>query len=985
MRLSPIAMLSLLSVIPLAANDHDLIEPRANDFDTVHEDDAKARLYQIRDSKDKNEVGNQIIEDAENDAVDPSASEKYALHEQVEKSEGDGDKKALNVEGEVEGDGDGKDGEGSPKQSEKSSEKTLEEEVIDAEHTNADEVSSGTDNVDTNETSESNEIGEQEDDGDAGVSKTGADRADGAEKIDEKKRPTEEGSKPVEIDYANKSTGALILDKSKNFQGTSNLLVADKDKYAMIPCDQGDGVKFVIVGLSEDILVKSIKLSSYERYSSLTKRFQVLGSQTYPVMSEWEDLGTFDAKPWYKENKEQIFDLVQPSWSRYLKFRFLDHYGDEHYCAYTQIKVHGSTTLQGFHEMQLEENEAAEAEAVAEAEAEAAQAVIDEIESAASILSTEPDSTEEVEKVDESVVDVKLGAVSTEALKEGDEDRKEDNTLAVSEPADNSSTDDHSEVSEESNNSSAVVSEQDLPDTKSSDATDAEPVAVEHLAENKERHSDEKMEKKDTVEEVAVQKQTDLVVEDSPTIDHQHQNNGVEKDDDEIIDSFEPTHIPETKGVEEEETIQSTSSSDTNAVEKANTNQSTSSSVINAVKKATMMKDAVKDGINQIMKSKAIVDNEDDNLEQANTDESAESKNYSVSDADSSDPDVIVDSSDTISSYPAKSLTIDPKDDVVEFGSEIAVTAGAGDLNASTTASSTNANANNDTAAREAIKVAEEMLSLLSEQFPSAKCLDDLDFSEFKKRSIDAAKQKASQKNPAQGEKPKNSASKNEPIFKKLTDEIKSLQASQGVYEQYIKSATTCYQRVILDLGNGLVTKQKEQEERMRILEDQMRTFVEEQSNRITAKDLMVTVKAIAAKILSFILKTCPMMLSWYSYLKIMVCAVAETILGNEHVQRIMSLVVTYERDVKTFLSGVLFCYLFVARTKWVRSRAELKKENKRRRRRYPKNLLVEDSPPRDIHASRLITEEEASDCSVQLTPHLYSCRKSSPTSSSHC
>jgi len=934
-------MLSLLSVIPLAANDHDLIEPRANDFDTVHEEEAKATLYQIRDSKDKIEVGDQIIEDAENDAVDPSTSSTYAQHEQVDNSEGDGDKQSQNVEGEVEGDG--KDGEGSPKQPEKSSEKRLKEDVVDAEDSNTDEVSSGTHNADTNETSESNEIGKQEDDGDVGVSKTGADRADGAEKIDEKKRPKEEGSKPVEIDYANKSTGALILDKSKNFQGTSNLLVADKDKYAMIPCDQGDGVKFVTVGLSEDILVKSIKLSSNERYSSLTKRFQVLGSQTYPVMSEWEDLGTFDAKPWYKENKEQIFDLVQPSWSRYLKFRFLDHYGDEHYCAYTQIKVHGSTTLQGFHEMQLEENEAAEAEAVAEA----AQAVIDEIESAASIPPAEPDSKAEVEKVDEAVVDVKLSDASTEGLKEGDEDGKEENTLAVPEPVDNSNADDYSEVSDESNNSSAVVSEQDLPDTKSSVATtDAKPVAVESLTENKEHHSDEKMDGKDAVEEVAVQKNTDLVVEDSLTrkdIDRQEQNVSVEKDD-EILESSEPTDVPETKGVEEEEdTMQSTSS------------------VTNAVKKATMMKDAVKEGINQIMKSKAIGDNEDDgnikNVEQENTDESAESKYDHVSDADSSDPNVTADSTDAIS-YPIKSSTIDPKGGVVEFGSEIVVTAGAGSLNASTTASSTNAN--NDTAAREALKAAEEMLSLLSEQFPSAKCLDYLDFSEFKKRSIDAASQKASQKSAAQGEKSKISASKNEPIFKKLTDEIKSLQASQGVYEQYIKSATTCYQRVILDLGNDLVTKQNEQEERMRILEDQMRTFVEEeQSKRITAKDLMVTVKSIAAKILSFISKTCPMIFSWYSYLKTILCAIAERILGNEHVQRIIYLVVAYQRDVKTFLFGVLFCYLFVERTKWVQSNTEGKKGNKRRRRKFPKSSLLEDSPPRDIPVSSLRTDEE--------------------------
>ena len=65
-------------------------------------------------------------------------------------------------------------------------------------------------------------------------------------------------------------------------------------------------------------------------------------------------MGTFDAKPWYKENKQRTFELESPSWARYLKFKFLDHYGDEHYCAYTQVSVFGSTTLQGYQEMQME-------------------------------------------------------------------------------------------------------------------------------------------------------------------------------------------------------------------------------------------------------------------------------------------------------------------------------------------------------------------------------------------------------------------------------------------------------------------------------------------------------------------------------------------------------------------------------------------------------------------------------------------------------
>jgi hypothetical protein len=48
-----------------------------------------------------------------------------------------------------------------------------------------------------------------------------------------------------------------------------------------------------------------------------------------------------------------------PVWARYVKLELLSHYGQEHYCTVSQIKVHGSTVLQGFHE-QWQETDAAD-------------------------------------------------------------------------------------------------------------------------------------------------------------------------------------------------------------------------------------------------------------------------------------------------------------------------------------------------------------------------------------------------------------------------------------------------------------------------------------------------------------------------------------------------------------------------------------------------------------------------------------------------
>lgn len=168
---------------------------------------------------------------------------------------------------------------------------------------------------------------------------------------DESKEDDEdETPRQILVDYAAKVSGGQILEKSPTLKGTSNLLTGDMDRYAIAPCEDK---KYVVVGLSEDILVKMIQLANYERYSSHVKDFQVLASQEYPTQNndQWTDLGTYTA---LSKNGEQSFELKEAAWARYLKFKFLSHYGVEHYCTVSQIKVHGSTMLQGFHEQWIE-------------------------------------------------------------------------------------------------------------------------------------------------------------------------------------------------------------------------------------------------------------------------------------------------------------------------------------------------------------------------------------------------------------------------------------------------------------------------------------------------------------------------------------------------------------------------------------------------------------------------------------------------------
>lgn len=76
--------------------------------------------------------------------------------------------------------------------------------------------------------------------------------------------------------YASRDSGAVMLESSSGSKGMGHLLVDDPDKYAISPCEEK---QWAVFGLSEDIMVRTIKLISHEKYSSLVKEFQVSAVQ----------------------------------------------------------------------------------------------------------------------------------------------------------------------------------------------------------------------------------------------------------------------------------------------------------------------------------------------------------------------------------------------------------------------------------------------------------------------------------------------------------------------------------------------------------------------------------------------------------------------------------------------------------------------------------------------------------------------------------
>ncbi|KAE9593952.1 putative Galactose-binding domain, SUN domain-containing protein [Lupinus albus] len=139
----------------------------------------------------------------------------------------------------------------------------------------------------------------------------------------------------AEYNYASASNGAKILASNKEAKGASNILSRDKDKYLINPCSSEE--KFVIIELSEEILLDKIDIANFEHHSSNLKDFQLLGSLVYPT-DKWVFLGNFTAS---NVKQAQSFVLKDPKWVKYLNLNLKSHYGSEFYCTLSIVEVYG--------------------------------------------------------------------------------------------------------------------------------------------------------------------------------------------------------------------------------------------------------------------------------------------------------------------------------------------------------------------------------------------------------------------------------------------------------------------------------------------------------------------------------------------------------------------------------------------------------------------------------------------------------------------
>ena len=70
------------------------------------------------------------------------------------------------------------------------------------------------------------------------------------------------------VNFASIGAGATVLETSGGAKGYMNLLNEDKDKYGISECSEK---MWVVMSLSEDVMVNTIVLANYEKYRSVKK------------------------------------------------------------------------------------------------------------------------------------------------------------------------------------------------------------------------------------------------------------------------------------------------------------------------------------------------------------------------------------------------------------------------------------------------------------------------------------------------------------------------------------------------------------------------------------------------------------------------------------------------------------------------------------------------------------------------------------------
>ncbi|XP_068581427.1 SUN domain-containing ossification factor-like isoform X2 [Cebidichthys violaceus] len=163
--------------------------------------------------------------------------------------------------------------------------------------------------------------------------------------------PVKKVQKNFKNNYASVECGAKILSANNEAKSTSAILMENMDLYMLNPCS--NKIWFVIE-LCEPIQVKQLDIANFELFSSTPRDFLVSISDRYPT-NKWVKLGTFHGRD---ERIVQSFPLDEQLYAKYVKMfikyikvELLSHFGSEHFCPLSLIRVFGTSMVEEYEEI----------------------------------------------------------------------------------------------------------------------------------------------------------------------------------------------------------------------------------------------------------------------------------------------------------------------------------------------------------------------------------------------------------------------------------------------------------------------------------------------------------------------------------------------------------------------------------------------------------------------------------------------------------
>uniref|UniRef100_A0A8C9SVA2 SUN domain-containing protein n=1 Tax=Scleropages formosus TaxID=113540 RepID=A0A8C9SVA2_SCLFO len=144
--------------------------------------------------------------------------------------------------------------------------------------------------------------------------------------------------------YASVECGAKILSANIEAKSTSAILMENMDLYMLNPCS--NKIWFVIE-LCEPIQVKQLDIANFELFSSTPKDFLVSISDRKWLLLHFSSC----RYPTNKWRTVQSFPLDEHLYAKYVKVELVSHFGSEHFCPLSLIRVFGTSMVEEYEEI----------------------------------------------------------------------------------------------------------------------------------------------------------------------------------------------------------------------------------------------------------------------------------------------------------------------------------------------------------------------------------------------------------------------------------------------------------------------------------------------------------------------------------------------------------------------------------------------------------------------------------------------------------